>query len=78
MASHYLDVTEDWEACLTQTYYTVPLTSYLDKSQEAGRDCATEQFTEVNPTACTLDELPCVLQLQTNCLSAKTFTVSII
>lgn len=77
MAIHYQDVTDDWEACLTQTHYTVPLTSYLSLSQQASRDCVEDQFLVVENSTCTGPEIPCLTQVQQNCLSGAAFEVSV-
>lgn len=77
MITHYTDVTEDWEACLAQTYYTVPITSYIKNSQLAGQECAFDQFFTVPNTQCDINtDIPCVQQLQANCLSSPPLTVS--
>lgn len=71
MLSHYTDVTEDWEACLAQTYYTVPITAYLDKSAAAGAECVKDQFLIVENTQCDVNtDIPCITQVQENCLSS--------
>lgn len=75
MVSHYQSVEDDWEACLTQTFYTVPITSYISLQQSKSQACAFDQFLTVPDTTCTFDKIDCVQQLQANCLSGAAIDV---
>ncbi len=78
MVSEYTDVTEDWQACLTRTFYTVPITDYVATQSQATQTCVINQFLFVSPTQCNASSINCVKQLQQNCLGSTPLQVRLI
>lgn len=72
MASHYQNKAEDWQACLLDTSYTVPLSEYIALQQAAGRNCAIGLFFTPQTSNCTSTSVACVQNLQKTCLSGTT------